>query len=64
MAIVFVLSWMLLMRTPFGRHVYAIGGNAEAAWLSGIRVERVLIAVYAICGVARRRSPACSSHRG
>lgn len=52
MAIVFALSWILLMRTPFGRHVYAVGGNAEAARLSGIRVNRVLMWVYAICGVA------------
>jgi ribose transport system permease protein len=52
MVVVFVVSWILLMRTPFGRHVYAVGGNAEAARLSGIRVNRVLLAVYAICGVA------------
>jgi ribose/xylose/arabinose/galactoside ABC-type transport system permease subunit len=51
MAAVFVLAWVLLMRTPFGRHVYAIGGNREAAWLAGLRVHRVLIAVYALCGL-------------
>jgi ribose transport system permease protein len=37
MAAVFALAWLLLMRTPFGRHVYATGGNREAAWLAGIR---------------------------
>jgi ribose transport system permease protein len=51
MAIVFALSWMLLMRTPFGRHVYATGGNPDAAWLSGIRVNRVLLSVYVLCGL-------------
>jgi ribose/xylose/arabinose/galactoside ABC-type transport system permease subunit len=51
MAAVFALAWLLLMRTPFGRHVYATGGNAEAAWLAGIRVNRVLLAVYALCGL-------------
>ncbi len=51
MAAVFALTWVLLMRTPFGRHVYATGGNAEAAWLAGIRVHRVLLAVYALCGL-------------
>jgi ribose/xylose/arabinose/galactoside ABC-type transport system permease subunit len=51
MVVVFVLSWLALMRTPFGRHVYAIGGNADAAWLSGVRVNRVLMAVYVICGL-------------
>ena len=51
MALVFAASWILLMRTPFGRHVYATGGNREAAWLSGIRVNRVLLKVYALCGL-------------
>jgi ribose transport system permease protein len=46
----FAASWLLLMRTPFGRHVYATGGNREAAWLSGVRVDRVLLKVYVLCG--------------
>jgi len=52
MAVVFVAAWVLLMRTPFGRHVYATGGNREAAWLSGIRVNRVLVKVYVLCGLS------------
>lgn len=52
MAVVFAVSWLLLTRTPFGRHVYATGGNREAAWLSGIRVNRVLVKVYALCGLS------------
>ena len=44
-------SWLLLMRTPFGRHVYATGGNRDAAWLSGMRVNRVLVTVYVLCGL-------------
>jgi ribose transport system permease protein len=48
--LVFGLSWLGLMRTPFGRHVYAVGGNAEAARLSGVRVHRVQLAVYTVCG--------------
>jgi ribose transport system permease protein len=51
MAAVFALAWLVLMRTPFGRHVYATGGNQDAAWLSGVRVERVQLAVYALCGL-------------
>jgi ribose transport system permease protein len=51
-AIIFALSWFALTRTPFGRHVYAVGGNESAAWLSGIRVARVRLAVYAICGMS------------
>lgn len=50
--IVFVASWIVLTRTPFGRRVYAIGGNADAAWLSGVRVRRVEFAVYVLCGAA------------
>lgn len=37
-------------RTPFGRHVYAIGGNERAAALSGVRVKRVKMLVYLISG--------------
>jgi ribose transport system permease protein len=49
--LIFVLSWFALTRTSFGRHVYAVGGNESAAWLSGIRVARVRLAVYSICGL-------------
>jgi ribose/xylose/arabinose/galactoside ABC-type transport system permease subunit len=52
MIMVFILSWTTLMRTPFGRHVYATGGNVDAAWLSGVRVTRVQFSVYALCGLA------------
>jgi erythritol transport system permease protein len=37
-------------RTPFGRQVYAVGGNERAAELSGVRVKRVKLAVYVISG--------------
>lgn len=52
MIVVFAIAWVLLMRTPFGRHVYATGGNRDAAWLSGVRVDRVLMAVYVLCGLS------------
>lgn len=42
--------WFFLNRTNVGRHVYAIGGNPQAARVSGINVDRVLIYVYMICG--------------
>ena len=47
---VFGLAWFLLRSTTFGRAVYAIGGNEEAAWLSGIPTDRILIQVYVLCG--------------
>jgi len=40
----------LAARTPFGRHVYAVGGNERAALLSGIRVKRVQLLVYILSG--------------
>ena len=42
---------MVLERTPFGRYVYAIGGNEAATRLSGVRVRRAKLAVYAISGL-------------
>ncbi len=45
-----VLGYLLLARTRFGRAVYAIGGNEQAARLSGISVARVKFWVYVICG--------------
>jgi ribose transport system permease protein len=51
MLIVYVAAHFVLTRMPFGRHVYAVGGNVEAARLAGIRTNRVLIQVYALCGV-------------
>jgi ribose transport system permease protein len=50
-ALVAVVAWVVLNRTAFGRHVVAVGGNAEAARASGIRVERVVFAVYVISGL-------------
>ena len=38
-------------KTPFGRQVYAVGGNERAAELSGIYVNRIKMAVYMICGL-------------
>jgi len=48
----FVVSFVVLRWTYFGRDVYAVGGNADAARLSGISVGRTLISVYAIAGLA------------
>jgi inositol transport system permease protein len=49
-AIAAVLCHIVLRYTRYGRAVYAVGGNAEAARLSGLRVDRVLISVYVIVG--------------
>lgn len=49
--VVAAAAWAVLRYTPFGRKVYAVGGNIEVARLSGVRVNRTRIAVYAISGV-------------
>ncbi|MFZ1939206.1 MAG: ABC transporter permease [Terracidiphilus sp.] len=46
MAVLFAISWVVAVKTPFGRHVYAVGGNERAARLAGIRVPGVKIATY------------------
>ena len=51
-AIVAVIGWVLLNRTTFGRRTLAIGGNAEAARLAGIRVQRHTMYLYILLGVA------------
>lgn len=50
-AAVVIVAHIVLSRTQFGRQVYAVGNDAEAARKSGINVDRVLFAVYVICGL-------------
>ena len=50
LVIVFIISYLLLKNTVFGRYVYAIGGNEQAAWASGINVNKIKLSVYALCG--------------
>ena len=53
--IVFVVcvlaTWIVLSRLRLGRHLYAVGGNEEAARLSGVPVARTLVAAYALSGL-------------
>ena len=50
MLLLYALVWYVLAYTPVGRHIYAIGDNPEAARLTGIATQRVLIGVYAAAG--------------
>jgi ribose transport system permease protein len=50
MVVLYVVAHVVMSRMVFGRYVYSIGGNEEAARLSGVPVGRVLLAVYTICG--------------
>jgi len=49
--VVIIVFQIILTRTTFGRHVYAVGGNPTAARLSGVNVMAVTIAVFALCGL-------------
>jgi len=51
MVVVFAVTAVLLHRTRFGQHLFAIGGNREAARFTGIAIARHEVAVYAICGL-------------
>lgn len=51
MIIIFVIGAFILYKFYLGRYFYAIGGNKEAAKLSGIKVDRVTILVYALNGL-------------
>ncbi len=44
------LTWVVLARLRLGRHIFAVGGNEEAARLSGVPVRRTLITAYALSG--------------
>lgn len=48
---VFIISWLTLRYTVYGRYVYAVGGNPAASRLSGIKVRRITFSVYAISGL-------------
>ncbi len=50
-AAVIIGSWFILRRTVLGLHIYSVGSNPEAARLSGIKVWKVLLTVYALSGL-------------
>ncbi|MEL7215649.1 MAG: ABC transporter permease [Pseudomonadota bacterium] len=50
-ALVIFLCWFLLEHTNFGRRLYAIGGNSEAAHLAGIKVKRLRLIAFGITGL-------------
>lgn len=51
MLVLFAVTSYALTRTSWGRHVYATGDDPEAARLSGIKVDRVLLSVYLVAGI-------------
>ena len=53
LGLVVFFHW-LTTRTKFGRYVFAVGGNAEAARRAGINIKLIRIAVFSLCGSWRR----------
>ncbi|MGL5260523.1 MAG: ABC transporter permease [Lachnospiraceae bacterium] len=51
MLIVFIIAVLIMNRTKLGRHIYAVGGNAQAARFSGINVQKVKFIVYTYTGL-------------
>lgn len=47
-----IVVWVLLEQTTFGRRLYAIGGNAEAAFLSGVPVRRLKLIAFSLTGLS------------
>jgi ribose transport system permease protein len=63
MVVVFVVFFLLLNNFRFGRHIYAIGSNEEAAIISGLNVKRTKMAVFALSGLMAGISGAILSSR-
>jgi fructose transport system permease protein len=51
MFVLFGIAWYALTQTAWGRHVYTVGDNLEAARLMGIKINRVLLSVYVLAGL-------------
>jgi fructose transport system permease protein len=51
MFVLFGIAWYALTQTTWGRHVFAVGDNLEAARLMGIKTRRVLLSVYVVAGL-------------
>ena len=58
-----ILSWFILRKTILGLHIYAVGGNPQAARLTGVKVSGVLLFVYSIAGLFCGIAGAMSSSR-
>ena len=56
-----LLSWVVLSRHYWGRHLYALGGNEEAARLSGVAVGRTKMLAYAACGLLAAVAGICQA---
>lgn len=52
MIVIMIIGWVVLNKTKFGRHTYAVGGNREAAKLSGVNITGTILSAATICGLS------------
>lgn len=52
MAVIMIIGWIVLNKTKLGKHTYAVGGNKEAAMLSGVAVNKIILIASVICGIS------------
>lgn len=50
MLVVMLIMWVILNRTKFGRYIFAVGGNEQAAVASGIKSKKIITLSYVVCG--------------
>lgn len=50
MLVLFIILWVVLNKTPFGRKVYAIGGNERVSKIVGIKINKIKVAIYGLIG--------------
>jgi putative xylitol transport system permease protein len=48
---VFVVLWVVLNKTTYGRYIYAVGGNEKGAKTAGIATKAIIVSVYVLCGI-------------
>mgnify|MGYP003771593489 FL=1 len=63
MILVMVVSHIVLDKTGFGRHVYAVGSNEDVARLNGINVDRIKFVVYMLCSILSAFGGICLASR-
>lgn len=51
MLLLYAIAHIVMTQTSLGRHLYAVGGNTEAAFISGVPVKRVILIAYILCGL-------------
>jgi D-xylose transport system permease protein len=59
-----IIFWLIMTKTGFGRHVYAVGGNAEAARRAGINVVTIRIIIFALCSMLAAAGGIIDASRG